>query len=178
MSDGKSSATRCALPELWLPYPKLPDVLEISNYGRARFIHYRKNSTSPDKVSCVSPSSRGYWIIHIRVNGQRKTIRCCRAVLETFWGPPPTPRHQANHIDGNKANDHIDNLEWTTPSENSTHAVATGLIRRSHLTPETVRIMRDHEGKHSAKWVARAFGVSPWTVAQIWRRRTWAWLDG
>ncbi len=57
-----------------------------------------------------------------------KRIAVHRLVAFTWIGEPPTPEHKwINHIDGNKANNHYTNLEWSTIAENIQHAYNTGL---------------------------------------------------
>ena len=52
-----------------------------------------------------------------------------RLIAAAFLGKPDNPRQiYVNHIDGNGFNNRIENLEWVTPSENSQHAVDTGLV--------------------------------------------------
>lgn len=52
-----------------------------------------------------------------------------RIVAETFIDNPENKEY-VNHIDGNKNNNNIDNLEWSTPSENMVHASISGLINK------------------------------------------------
>ncbi len=54
-----------------------------------------------------------------------RTLFVHRIVLYSFRGPPPSLKHtHVNHIDGNKSNNHVANLEYVTPAENLTHHFA------------------------------------------------------
>ncbi len=53
--------------------------------------------------------------------------RVSRVIALTFIGLPPTLTSQVNHMDGDTKNNALSNLEWTTPGENTQHAVDTGL---------------------------------------------------
>ena len=69
-----------------------------------------------------------------------------RLMAKTFL-PGPEKAH-VNHIDGNKQNNSIDNLEWATPAENSQHAVDTG------LTDPTIRYKEVHQYTLSGDYLA------------------------
>lgn len=61
----------------------------------------------------------------------RKHKKVHQLIARAWLGTPPTERHyQINHKDGNSLNNHIDNLEWATRSNNQRHAVETGLKGR------------------------------------------------
>ena len=61
----------------------------------------------------------GYWRISLTVSGGSKSFFVHRLMLQAFLRPG-TGNH-CNHIDGDKNNNSIDNLEWTTPAENIRH---------------------------------------------------------
>ena len=72
-----------------------------------------------------------------------RSERVHRLVLFSFIGPPPTPEHTCvNHKDGNKSNNALENLEWTTPAENIAHyfAKAGGRQKRNTCKPVWSRL--------------------------------------
>lgn len=94
--------------------------------------------------------------------------RVHRIVCKAWHGPPPTPDHEVNHIDGDKTNAHPENLEWVTHSENMRHAIAKGL----HPGPP----LHFGEGQHAAKLTEsdvremRRLWASGWSAARLGRR--------
>jgi hypothetical protein len=67
-------------------------------------------------------------------DGKKKRCYAHRLVAEAFL---PTPKdknkNQVNHIDGNKLNNNVDNLEWVTAKENSAHAIENELKKEKHI---------------------------------------------
>lgn len=103
-----------------------------------------------------------------------------RIVCEAWHGPPPTSKHQVNHKDGDKTNNHPDNLEWVTHRENLQHAFEIGLIPRGErhgqakLTRKDVREVRRLAGQGwPQKRLAERFGVSTGCISAVVRRRSW-----
>ena len=111
--------------EVWtqccIHIPYLRDYYWISNYGRLY---------SGKLNSIINPSveSNGYCRITLMtVNGTEVRRSMHRLVMESFCWFEGCEGYQVNHIDGNKRNNWIGNLEWVTQSGNIRHAYMTGL---------------------------------------------------
>ena len=106
--------------EIWRPIPSLNFKYEASNIGRFR-------NAITKKILKQFESTHGYMVLQARPEmHQVINVRIHRAVAEAFFGPCPDG-YVVNHKDGNKKNNHIENLEYVTPSENNQHALDTGL---------------------------------------------------
>lgn len=78
-----------------------------------------------------SLGANGYYRVNLRKNGKTKTVYIHRLVAETFI-PNPNNYNEVNHIDENKANNAIENLEWVSHKANINHA--TCIQRRASTT--------------------------------------------
>lgn len=106
--------------EIWLPVPKWEDLYEVSNLGNVRSI--RKN-----KLLKPSLTYRGYLLVGLSKKHTRETWLIHRLVATAFI-PNPNNLEQVNHVDGNKLNNILGNLEWCTRLQNVAHARQIGLV--------------------------------------------------
>lgn len=113
--------------ESWLPIPECPDY-EVSNHGRVRSWVIPANSTrrptTPRYLRCKPNSHLGYVIVNLRHTKQRY-LYVHRLVLELFVGPCPLGM-EACHEDGDRSNNHVDNLRWDTSSANNYDIIRHG----------------------------------------------------
>jgi hypothetical protein len=77
------------------------------------------------------PANNYFIVTLVNAEGKRKNTSIHRLMAETFL-PNPEKKAHVNHIDGNKLNNILSNLEWATEKENSRHAVNTGLSTYDH----------------------------------------------
>ena len=73
-------------------------------------------------------SQQDYKFVGLIINGKQKRMRVHRMIALTFIDNPDNKPY-VNHINGNRSDNNVENLEWVTPSENTQHAVNTGLFK-------------------------------------------------
>jgi hypothetical protein len=95
-------------------------VYQVSNLGNVKS-YKNKNG----KILSPNINSKGYAMVGLMCNTQ-KNCTIHRLVAEAFLSNPEK-KSQVNHINGNKTDNRLENLEWVTPSENRIHAYKTGL---------------------------------------------------
>ena len=137
--------------ELWKEWPQDPRI-KVSNKGNV--VSYKRGGCYPLKVS---HNNYGYQMVSV---GHASSQSVHRMVADT-WIDNPNQYKEVNHINGNKDDNRVENLEWTTRSENMRHAYRTGLNKQ--VTP--VRIPETGEVFESQSECARRLGVSQ---AAIW----------
>lgn len=130
-------------------------------------------------VPCVKRT--GYAHVILCVDGKVLHRQLHRVVAETFI-PNVYNKPCVNHKDGNKLNNHVDNLEWVTYKENIQHALSTGLMYsiadeanpKAKVTREIVDQIRvDYKTIKSYRKLAEVYGVTYSTIASIIKFRTW-----
>lgn len=127
------------------------------------------------KKQVLTPALRrdGYLFVTLSVNSLRAHRTIHSMVAEAFIGPRPAGAH-INHIDGNKRNNALENLEYVTASRNAQHAIYE-LRKRGHkITPAQAVEIRAAKGHKSRKELAEAHGISVHMVTAIWIGKSWA----
>lgn len=118
--------------EIWKPVVNYVGYYDVSNLGNVRNINReyfdvlgRKRII---KSKNLSPSiwGAGYYTIKLSKDNIKTTFLVHRLVAQTFI-VNPNNELCINHIDGNKLNNNINNLEWVSFSENNQHAIDTNL---------------------------------------------------
>jgi len=113
--------------EIWKDIVGYEGCYQVSNLGNVKsFIStYNGNRFYPKELILRQYSNKGYLRVALTDSfGKVKYYLVHRLVLTVFLGYSEL---DVNHIDGNKKNNRVENLEWVTKSENQIHAYKTGL---------------------------------------------------
>lgn len=132
------------MKEIWKPIKDYEGLYEISNFGnvkilarnytRYNYLTKRYNIIKVKEKITQGTTNGGYRRICLTKNKVEKNKHIHKLVAEAFI-PNPNNYSYVNHIDGNKQNNYIDNLEWCTLYQNNTHAYKTGLRKSTDITP-------------------------------------------
>jgi len=99
----------------WKDIPGYEGLYQINKMGQVKNIRFGREM--PLKPGLM----RDYYGYRLSKNGKSRTERPNRLVLMAF-ARLPNENEQANHKNGDKLDNRLDNLEWVTPSENVIHS--------------------------------------------------------
>ena len=169
------------MEEQWLPVISYEGWYDISDLGRVRRMRSGGGSFA-GKILKPSVDNRGYLNIDLYKNGKNKICAVHRLVTEAFIRPYKKG-FETNHIDGDKTNNRLDNLEIVTSSQNKKHAFKIGLMSargernsQSKLTENDVRAIIKMLPECSQTSIGKKFGVAPQTINNIVKGRSWAYI--
>lgn len=163
------------MQEIFVDVCGYENYFQISNFGRL----YSKRS---NKILKQHLNRQGYATVSTRIggrNGYAVLFRVHRLVADAFV-LKASNSSEVNHIDGNKANNHVSNLEWVTPSENVQHAWDTGLRERktgvdnplSKLSAKDISLIRTSE--KSCRELAEIYKVHHTQISRVKRGKSYA----
>ena len=102
--------------ERWAPIEQYDGDYHISSFGRVRGIR---------KILTPHIGKRGYCSVQLKKHGRPKTVYVHRLVAMAFIENSEY-KPEVNHKDGNRKNNHVDNLEWCTSEENYRDGLSRG----------------------------------------------------
>ena len=117
--------------EVWADCPGYEGLYWVSNNGRIKTQNWK--NTGRESILRPITCRKGYLNVGLQKDGKLKSHKLHRLIALAFV-PKIEGKDQVNHIDGDKQNNHISNLEWVTPKENTRHAIDHGLFH--FQTPE------------------------------------------
>jgi hypothetical protein len=185
--------------EQWRAVPGYEGLYEVSDQGRFRSMVKRMRTRVGDIIEGSVNRKSGYTYIRLTDLKRTKTrYYKHRLVLQAFDPRDDWMSWEVNHIDGDKANNHLSNLEWSTHQANIAHArqilkawpkrpkqirVAKGhakgeAVASSKLSVDRVRtIRRLYASGIKQKEIAAMFDVAAPTISLIVNRKQWAHVN-
>lgn len=130
--------------EIWKDVVGYEGIYQVSNLGRVKSLP--RNGTIKQERILKPHRVQGYLLAELFNRGAHKGKRIHRLVAEAFI-PNPDNKREVNHIDGDKHNNRVENLEWVTSSENQLHAA---YVIKTHKM--SVVLQKDLDGKPIKKW--------------------------
>jgi hypothetical protein len=114
--------------EIWKKIDNCIANYQVSNLGRVRkILKYTRKDRKQYRYLKGSIYSNGY--IYFKLDNKIRISQ--HRLLALYFIPNLENKKHVNHIDGNKLNNDLSNLEWATPKENSNHAWRIGLQKKS-----------------------------------------------
>ena len=119
--------------EIWKPVFGYENYYEVSNKGNVRSIgNFQMCNGGKRPICCLNKNvhKQGYLSVRLYKDKKQKTFFVHRLVAKAFI-PEQKEKLFVNHIDGNKSNNNVENLEWCSRSENIMHAYKNRLNKQS-----------------------------------------------
>lgn len=169
--------------EIWKDVEGYEGKYQISNYGRILALNFKRTKLPKLKAQVIS---NGYFYVMLSKNSIAKNCSVHRLVAKHFlqsWDN----KLEVNHIDGNKLNNHISNLEMVTALENTRHARLIGLCKdtgsnnsRAKYSKEEVDMIRwyYHCKGFMQKDIAKLFNTAQPQINFIIRYKRYPHIDG
>ena len=152
----------------------VPDIkycYKISNIGRVY-------SSYSDKIMSNAIDSKGYYYVVLQTYNGPKPCRIHRLVLTAFNYHEGCENELVNHVDGDKLNNDLFNLEWASYSSNAIHAISHGLKtydNRGTLLNEQVETICKYlsDINYSPTMIGKILNIPQDTIYSIYYRRTY-----
>ena len=138
---------------------------EVCSNGK---IYSNKRKTKVELIGKIT--NEGYRLVMFTVNNKRIYKNVHRIIAECFI-LNPEKKPQVNHIDGNKLNNSVDNLEWVTPTENLIHARDNRLLHTCKINMDIANKIRKDVGSH--RLLAIKYGIGKTQIGMIKNNKRW-----
>ena len=156
---------------MFKPVKSFEGLYEVNEQAVIRSIE-RNGTKKGGRVLKHSTDSDGYKLVKMRNKKIIKTMKVHRVVAEAFI-PNPLNKPQVNHKDHDKSNNHVDNLEWNTRTENIRHMFKSGLYKGNfgrvkvlQIDPLTNEVIKEYD---SLKQAGKELNIDWQNISQVIR---------
>ena len=170
------------MKEIWKDIEGYKDKYQVSDYGRIRTIKKRGKKLLIPYVKILSRHHSGYLIVGLFDNNNKNHILDVHRLVTLHFVSNPDNKPWVNHKDGKKENNHVENLEWSTISENLKHAHKFGLRKTwaEHNNAAKLDWLQVNKirklyktGKYRYKDLSKKFNVSISNICYIIKDISW-----
>jgi hypothetical protein len=174
------------MTEEWkpVPIPEFDEFYEVSSFGQVRSLSRQtRRHYIHGRVLRPGRHGSGYLSIMMSIDGVRAQRLVHQLVLGAFVGPPE-PDQEGRHLNGDRADNRLENLAWGTSSENEMDKLLHGTSSRgsgnaaAKLGEEQVREIRRRyaDGGESQRTLAAVYDISQAQVSRLVTSKRWAHL--
>ena len=163
--------------ERWKDIPGYEGLYQASNYGQIRSVDNIQHVLWHGKIVEKHKHGRlikqgkhrgGYKVVWLSKHGTVKAHTVHRLIANTFI-QNPNNLPEVNHIDGNKENNKIDNLEWVNRTENLLHAYKK--LNRSNGNEKRIVCVETGMTYKSIRQAANDYSISSSAIQEVLRGR-------
>lgn len=165
--------------EIWKDVVGFEGIYQVSNQSKVKSLLRWRGSDSRILVQNISKT--GYYVVTLFKPGYNRVYKVHRLVAEAFL-PNPSNKRTVNHIDGNKLNNIVSNLEWATDLENIRHAFANKLIvscvgeKQSATKLKPREVMEIYNSQLPRRVLSKKYNISYTAICNIKNGETWSHL--
>lgn len=127
------------MEEIWKDIKGYESLYQVSNLGNIKSLTRKTNTSLLNQKYVLKKGKlikknviKNYLVVSLSKNNIVKIMQVHRLVAQAFI-PNPLDKPQVNHIDGNKQNNCVNNLEWVSAKENHKHACEHNLITKEQM---------------------------------------------
>jgi hypothetical protein len=162
---------------------------EVSNLGRIKMLprllrHSKGMRVSKEKI-VTGTNAHGYKVVSFKKDGIKKMKNIHVLVAEAFiYNPSPEKFKIINHLNSDRADNRVENLEWCDHSRNAKHAIEAGKLKITRGTQRSTAILNEDKvlaikllyktGKFSYWKLANMFDIGKTTIQGIINGTKWA----
>lgn len=114
------------MTEVWKPIDGYEGLYEVSSFGNVR--SYKKSRWGLRDNPKILNGFMGKHYLTVVLCKDKKITKYIHRLVAIAFIPNPEHHKEVNHIDGNKTNNHVSNLEWVSHAGNMKHAIKNDLF--------------------------------------------------